>query len=379
MAATDWTIGQSGPLHVSVLFMDLVSSTDVASVTDLERYAEFSRAFQSTCREQCQYYLAERSKDKYRSDGTHYLVEVIGDELAVFLHTEKPHDDVYQLICLAISLKCAWLGTPLNASRVESGRPSFELAAGIHSGPVWATRTADGFERSGFAINLAKRIESASREGERFRIYLSDSAFKLVNRRMRNVLFGPRKRLQLKGVTPEIAAYEVVESFVNPARCLPPSRMESFARVARRALGTDTFDLWIHSCLQNAAARSDDRVSEESLELCKQVLNMDPNNAVALYYHAEACFEADDFESARLYLEDLTRFWPGLGDGWLALARTFEKLGDAAEARRCLLQARRHGVSVEEAPVVAKRPPARKSPRAEPRNRGKRPRSRRSR
>src|SRR5262245_26921858 len=140
MAISTWSIGESGPLHVAVLFMDLVSSTDVASVTDLERYAEFSRAFQSTCREQCHYYFGERSRNRYRSDGTDLDVRVIGDEVAVFLHTAKPHDDVYQLICLAISLKCAWLGTPLNESRVESGRASFELAAGIHSGPVWATR-----------------------------------------------------------------------------------------------------------------------------------------------------------------------------------------------------------------------------------------------
>ena len=70
MPTAEWTTGQSGPLHVAVLFMDLVSSTDVASVTDLERYAEFSREFQATCREQCHYYFAERIKDRYRTDGT---------------------------------------------------------------------------------------------------------------------------------------------------------------------------------------------------------------------------------------------------------------------------------------------------------------------
>ncbi len=35
------------------------------------------------------------------------------------------------------------------------------------SGPAWATRCAEGFERRGFAINLAKRMELALRDGER--------------------------------------------------------------------------------------------------------------------------------------------------------------------------------------------------------------------
>lgn len=43
------------------------------------------------------------------------------------------------------------------------------------------------------------------------------------------------------------------------------------------------------------------------------------------------------------------RAWPTLADAWLALGRLHGELGNLAEARRCILQARRRGVSVEEA------------------------------
>lgn len=283
--------------------------------------------------------------------GRHYEFAVAGDELRVFLHSEKPHDDVYQLVCLAVALKCAWLGAAQNAERVASGRPSFELAVGIHSGPVWATRRAEGFELSGFAINLAKRVESVSREGTRFRIFVSDPSFKLVNRRMRNLLFGPRRVLPLKGVSTEVGVSELLDCFVDPARRMPPELAKGFLEVARRALATNTFDLWVHSCLQVSQAADEAPIGDVALDLCRRVLNIDPESAVALFYAAEAEHERGRPEMARLYLEDLVRAWPTLGDGWLALGRLLRELGEAAAARRAILQARRNGVEESEEPL----------------------------
>jgi class 3 adenylate cyclase len=346
-----WKPGAGGPLHVSVLFVDLVSSTDLASVMGLEEYAGLARSFQATCLRQCEHFFRRHHHERYLHDGRHYDFGVAGDELRVFLHSEKPHDDVYQLVCLAVALKCAWLGAALNAERVASGRPSFELAVGIHSGPVWATRTPGGFELSGFAINLAKRVESVSREGTRFRVFVSDPSFKLVNRRMRNLLFGPRRVLPLKGVSAEIGVAELVECFVDPARRMPAELAKGFREVARLALATNTFDLWVHSCLQVTGSADEAPIGDAALELCRKVLNIDPENAVALFYAAEAERERGRPEMARLYLEDLVRAWPTLGDGWLSLGRLLRDLGEATAARRAILQARRYGVEEGEEPL----------------------------
>ena len=351
IGSSTWRPGDAGPLQTTVLFIDLVGSTDLASAVGLEEYARFSEAFHETCIEQCRHFFEVHRKHKLAHDGRHYRVEVTGDEMVVFLHTDRPHDDVYQLICLAISLKCAWLGVPLNAERIASGRPSHELAAGIHSGPVWAARTAGGFNLCGFAINLAKRVESSSRLGSRFRIFVSDPAFKLVNRRMRNLIFTARRMLELKGVPTPIGVYEVAESFVDPTRRLAPPFHKRFLEVATHALRADTFDLWIHSCFQVGAAAGDQPVTDDAMELCQQVLNIDPTNAVALFYAAEGHQGLGDLETAQLHLEDLVRFWPMLGDGWLALGRLLKEMGEPSAARRCLLQARRQGVRESEEPL----------------------------
>ena len=344
IAGRSWELGDRGPLHVAVLFADMVSSTEFASVLTLEDYAALGETFETTCRETCLSFFGAKP-EKFLPEQA-YSFQVIGDELVVFLHTDRPHDDVYQLVCLSIALKTAWLGVPHNAERIASGRPSCELAVGVHSGPVWATRGADGFRLSGFAINLAKRLESASRHGDRFRIFVSDPAFKLVNRRMRNLIFGPRELVELKGVGTPFGVYELVESFVDPVRRLPLELGKRFMNVARAALATNSFDLWIHSCLQVAEGARNELVSDECLELCHRVLSIDPQNAVALYYAAEAEVERGELGAARLYLDDLTRYWPTLGDGWLALGRLQNRSDDQAGARRSLLQARRYGVDV---------------------------------
>ena len=331
-----------------MLFVDLVRSTDLASVMGLEEYADFSRSFREVCLRQCRHFFEDYRSDKYVHDGRHYGFDVVGDELVVFLHTDKPHDDVYQLTCLAITLKCAWLGAPLNGERIRSGRPTFELGVGIHSGPVWAERRADGFDLSGFAINLAKRTESVSREGERFRIFLTDPAFKLVNRRMRNLIFGSRHVVHMKGISAIIAVHELVDSFVDPTRRIHPEFGKAFEDVAEKALATNTFDLWIHSCMQNAAGGQSESLSEGSLRQCRQVLAFDPSNPVALYYSADVERSRGNLETARLYLEDLTRHWPTFADGWLELGRLLLELDERAGARRNILQARRHGVTADE-------------------------------
>ena len=343
--------GESGPADAAVLFVDLVSSTDFAGVMGLQEFADFAETFRSLCDRQCRYFFGDLFRGEYRHDGSDYGFEIAGDELAVFLHSERPHDDVYKLICLALSLKCAWLGTDFNEARVARGLPSAELAAGIHSGRIWTRRRASGLERSGFTISMAKRTESASRLGDHFRVFVSDPAFKLINRKVRNLIFGARQMVLPRSSVAPIGFHELVDSFVDPARRLEPGLAAGFREVARAALRTNTFDLWIHSCLQVVEENDHGRVTPECLSLCQHVLNIDPRNAVALYYAAQAAREADEPETARLFLEDLVRAWPSLGDGWLELGRVQRLLGDKDAARRSILQARRFGVDADEEPL----------------------------
>ncbi len=342
--------GEEGRLETAVLFVDLVASSEFASVLGLEEYAQYVDSFEHLCRKQCTYFFETFQKKQNWSRGRDYDWQFVGDELVVFLHTDNPRQNIYQLLTLAITLKCGWLGTPLNARRLESGAPSAELAAGLHIGNVWARHDPQsGYKKRGFAINVAKRIESASRDGQHFRIYISDPAMKRVNRLMRNVIFSPRLMLPMKGVVVPIGVYEVVDSFLNPEKRLEATLFEGFRSVAYKALGANSYDLWIHSCIQvSEEARNNEFVDDVHFDWCKRALNIDRTNASALYHAAQATLKRNDCPTARLYLETLTSVWPGFADGWLELSRVLKRLNDPQAAERAILQARRCGVRAEE-------------------------------
>jgi len=337
-------------METAVLFADLVSSSEFSSILSLETYAEYVATFESICTEQCSYFF-ETFNAGYYQRGRGYQIRLLGDELVVFLHTDDEKNDVYQLICLAITLKCAWLASPVNVSRIEQGAPVVELAIGIHAGLIWATPQDDSYVLRGFAINVAKRVETASRDGEHFRILISGAAFKRVNLRVRHLLIGPRQLVSMKGIVLPVAVHEVIDSFVEPSCRMLPKVVDDFRRVAKSAIRSNSFDMWIHSCFQLAEGARSNCVTDECMELCRNVLNIQPENAVALYWAAQGMIERSEFDHAILHLSDLTRLWPRLTDGWLELGRTALKTGDIKLARHAILNARRHGAGVDEEPL----------------------------
>jgi class 3 adenylate cyclase len=334
-------------VETGVLFADLVSSSEFSSILSLEAYAEYVAAFEEICVRQCEYFFDVYHEGFYKK-GRDYRLELLGDELVVFLHTTKQDDNVYQLIYLAVTLKCAWLGSPVNAERIRQGAPSAELAIGIHAGLVWAVPDPRGLLLRGFAINVAKRVETVSREGEHFRIMISGAAFKRINRQIRNLLIGPKRLVPMKGIVLPVAVHEVVDSFLWIFDRLHPAVVESFRSIARRAIASSSFDMWIHSCFQLVEGQIACRVTDECMELCRDVLAIQPNNGVALYYSAEGLIERNDLEAAILLLTDLTKCWPTFTQGWLRLAWVAMTTGNRVLAAHCTLQSRRQGATPEE-------------------------------
>ena len=204
----------------------------------------------------------------------------------------------------------------------------------------------------GFVINVAKRVETASRDGRHFRVLISGAAFKRVNRRIRSLLIGPKDLVRMRGIVMPVAVHEVIDSFIDPTARMAPESREAFAEVARGAMRCNSFDAWIHSCYQLIEARKHgQRVTDKNLEWCRDVLNLDPGNAVALYYAAGALVDLGPHAMAMVYLPDLTRRWPTFADGWLVLARTALKVDEPKVAAHAVRQARRHGAKDEEQPL----------------------------
>ena len=340
-----------GPLNTAILFIDLIDSSQFASILGLQEYAAHVQSFSTICDRQVRHFFEVFLAGKYRR-GPDYDFHHVGDELVVFLHTGKDSNDVYLLAVLAVTLKCAWLTTELNLQRIQRKLPTCDLAAGINFGAVWARLVDERYELTGYAINLAKRIENFSREGERFLIFLSDTAFKQINLRMRNLFFGARQHVQVKGILGSVGVYELHDSFVNPVPRLESDLARGFKEQMLAAFRNNTRDLWIHSCLQVSEEAEQGRVTDANFRLCQEVLAVDHENPVGLYYLAQGYRERDSLEKCRLLLADLVRFWPSFGDGWLEYGRVLLKLNLQEQAQCAFTRAALQGVSDDEIVTV---------------------------
>jgi len=121
-----------------------------------------------------------------------------------------------------MKIKLAWLTSAFNQRIMKEGRIVSRIGVGMNTGKVikdvrnW--RVKMGREQAnveGYAINLTKRIEAASREGSNYQIVVGDSLYRACQKDNGfKVAFGPPLSLDFKGLSQKIPVYEVV-SFIN--------------------------------------------------------------------------------------------------------------------------------------------------------------------
>jgi class 3 adenylate cyclase len=203
----------------TILFADLMDSTEMAKNLTLHEYDDMLVNFQSTLFEVVSDHLKQYG---YAGNGVDAEWSVVGDELRVFLYSEETRYDVRNALLIATKVKLAWLTSDFNQRILREGRLVSRVGAGINCGDVikgvreWRMRM--GQEHSnveGYAINLTKRIESASREGVAYQIMVGDSLHRVSKENKHlNVRFGKPRNLGFKGLGQKIPVYEVI-SFVN--------------------------------------------------------------------------------------------------------------------------------------------------------------------
>ncbi len=188
-----------------ILFADLIGCSEISDEASIKEYAgvlhEFSRA----------------ARDAYRISGMQWWGDYIqrererrqrvietklgGDEVSIFLHPDVLEEEcgrvaglsVYEiglrrLLMFAFALKLNWLFSDYNKKRLEDGRLPRDVGVGIHFGNVFLQRDRLSLEghplryaAEGYAINLTKRIESASRRGTSTKIFISNEVKGLLN------------------------------------------------------------------------------------------------------------------------------------------------------------------------------------------------------
>ena len=235
----------------TILFADLMNSTEMAKNLTLQEYDEMIVDFQSTMYEVVFHHLSQYG---YEGSGVDYDWSIVGDQLQVFLYSDSVRFDVRSALLVATKIKLAWLAAPFNQRILQEGRLVSRIGIGINCGKVikdlreW--RVKMGEERptiEGYAINLAKRIESASREGTVYQIMVGDSFHKRCQEiGTINIAFSKPWSLGFKGISQKMPVYEVV-SFVNfeILSSLPPSLQNGVIHKIEYALTQPMPESWL--------------------------------------------------------------------------------------------------------------------------------------
>jgi class 3 adenylate cyclase len=203
----------------TILFADLMNSTEMAKNLTLQEYDEMLLDFQGTMFEVVSDHLPYYG---YVGDGVDSEWSIIGDEVRVFLYSGMVRFDVRNALLIAVKIKLAWLASAFNQKILKEGRIVSRIGVGINCGDVmkdvrsWRVRMGQIQPIiEGYAINLTKRIESASREGTAYQIMVGDSLHRICQEnRDINVAFSKARSLVFKGLGQKIPVYEVV-SFIN--------------------------------------------------------------------------------------------------------------------------------------------------------------------
>jgi len=198
-------------IRAIILFADIHGSTEFGYSQPIGKYNEMLRDFHKTC---------HKAIEKFRRDEglapDRVMPTCRGDECCAFLRGGKPPEDELLAMRLAIYLKEMWRQSRFcRLTRKAAGLiPQVDLRIGIGSGEVALDHDVwSGSETlEGIRISEAKRIEGMADAASDTLIMVKLDIMEACVQAREKVEFGPRLRLQGKGVP------DVVETAVYPVK-----------------------------------------------------------------------------------------------------------------------------------------------------------------
>jgi class 3 adenylate cyclase len=347
----------------TILFADLMNSTELAKNLTLLEYDEMLVDFQNTMFEVVSHHLDYFG---YKGEGVDSEWSISGDELRVFLYSDNMDFDIRSALLIATKIKLAWLSSAFNQRVLSEQRLVSRIGVGINCGKVikdvrsWRVKIGNaGPNIEGYAINLTKRIESASREGNVYQVMVGASLYKRCqqNKRM-NVAFSHPRSLVFKGLGQKIPVYEVV-SFINfeilpsmPAS-LQEGLMEKMENTVRDAMPEPwIFIVLLRSYISMLVSSSDEDADIKAVELAQQALDVVDYKPVIynmlgwLYTNGK---NVRNLEMAFHYLDQCLGLEPKNEAALLHRARILEEMGQTDLARHAyqeiLFQNRQHPIA----------------------------------
>jgi len=398
MPASVWRGLEYTCIHSAILFADIQNSVMISSTISLAEYDRLIDQFQEVMLQ-----LVEDLRDQGMPVGEAY---VAGDQLCIFFYDPQEVKRNYQLdgpespqgskrrelittcreqnqvlifsaLKAAVQLKNLWLVQHFNVERVISHHSPFELSIGIHSGRVYLRDRPDGQRRiEGYAVNLAKRIETASRQGRYSFIMFSQEACETLRRavgghsQLRQRLFFHRHELQmqeLKGIAKPQPVFELrfchriqvpvdkeVVAQHDAIFAIDPTNTWSYYQLVEyhgytRGDWDTAYELAQRAQVVNPA---DEKVKldlskyhfqrgelQMSLVYAKQALELNPEFDLAYEQLALISNALDDIEGSVEYLRNAVSLSPGSAGNHLNLGLILVEAGQFDEAMRYLQNA----------------------------------------
>ena len=349
--------------NATILFADLMNSTELAKNLTLLEYDDMLVDFQNTMFEVVSHHLEYFG---YEGEGVDSEWSISGDELRVFLYTDNMDFDIRSALLIATKIKLAWLASAFNQKVLREQRLVSRIGVGVNCGKVikdvrpWRVKIGKaGQNIEGYAINLTKRIESASREGNVYQVMAGASLYKRCqqNKRM-NVAFSHPRSLVFKGLGQKIPVYEVV-SFIN-FEILPSmpvhfqeGLMEKMENTVRDAMPEPwIFIVLLRAYITMLVTGQDDDADVKAVELAQQALDVVEYKPVIynmmgwLYTNGKS---VRNLEMAFHYLDQCLGLEPNNEAALLHRARILEEMGQTDLARHAyqeiLFQNRHHPIA----------------------------------
>jgi class 3 adenylate cyclase/tetratricopeptide (TPR) repeat protein len=314
----------SGQREAVILFADLMNSSELANNWSLHSYDEFVTVFQKELGEVVKQYI--QSKADYKSKVCPFLeAEIRGDEICLILYRASDkqswllHEDVEIALQIAIKMKRKWLLCPLNQERIREGRSIFDIGIGIHQGPILLGKhhrflfqeddtskknrdlsVVEKITPEGHSINLAKRIETHSRELHFSQILISHNVFNLVDPDFR-IAFRRSEIGPFKGISQTIPVYEAIGIGHFDDQAFEPGFKDNELEIYELAVTNNPDMVWL--LLDLGHYYFDVENYERSAEMYQQVINIIPDFAPAHMYLGRCWFRSYRNEEAVCSLE----------------------------------------------------------------------------
>jgi len=331
----------------TILFVDLMSSTEMAKNMTLQEYDDMIVDFQRTMYEIITHHLSHYG---YVGNGLDSHWSIAGDEMRVFLYSGAIRFDVGNALLIAMKIKLAWLASTFNERILQEGRLVSRIGVGINCGKVvkdvreWRVKMGEEQPNiEGYAINVAKRVESASREGSIYQIMVSDSLYRRCHESNAiNVAFSQPRSLVFKGIGQKILVYEV-SSFINfeILSSMPVSMQDGLIEKMEYAVTQPDTEPWIFITLLRhyvslIASGRHEYLETHVIELAKQALEV--INYKSVIYNILGWFHIHgkslrNLDIALHYFDQSLSLDPRNEGAFLHRARILEKMGKTDQAR----------------------------------------------